>query len=186
MSGASQSIAPAAKAETGPADFETRLRQDDRIELRAWLRLLTCTSLLERVVRRGLREEFGSTLPRLEILAQLEREPAGLTMGDLSQRLMVTNGNVTGLIDRMVAEGLVARRAQPGDRRIQVVRLTASGKQAFDAMAPAHQAWITTMMGALSRAELAQLHALLAKLKHSIVRADGLAPARQAANGDSE
>lgn len=149
-------------------DFETRVSGDDRLELRVWLRLLTCASLIEREVRQRLREAFGITLPRFDLLAQLDRAPDGLTMGALSRRLMVTNGNVTGLIDRLVEEGLVERRTAEQDRRVQQVRLTAAGKRAFDAMTPDHERWITGMMGRLSRAEMAELYTLLARLKASV------------------
>jgi DNA-binding MarR family transcriptional regulator len=160
------------------ADFETRLRSGDRLELRAWLRLLTCTSLIERRVRQHLRDSFGTTLPRFDLLAQLDRAPAGLAMGDLSRRLMVSNGNVTGLIDRMAAEGLVARSTAPGDRRIQLVRLTRAGKAAFDKMTPAHERWIASMMANFGRTELAQLQSLLASLKRSLEATE--APAKRA------
>ena len=115
-------------------DFETAVTGDDRLELRVWLRLLTCCNLIERGVRRNLRDTFDTTLPRFDLLAQLDRAPEGLTMGALSRRLMVSNGNVTGLINRLVEEGLVARRAAKGDRRTQLVKLTAAGGQAFDGM----------------------------------------------------
>jgi DNA-binding MarR family transcriptional regulator len=161
---------------TAPArhrlDFETALRSEDRLELRVWLRLLTCANLIERRVRRRLRETFAITLPRFDLLAQLDRAPEGLTMGALSRRLMVSNGNVTGLIERMRAEGLVERAAAPGDRRVQRVRLTAAGKAVFDAMTPAHESWIAGMMGELGRPEMAELHALLARLKHSVEHAE--------------
>lgn len=157
----------------GRIDFETGLRTEDRLELRVWLRLLTCANMIERRVRRRLRETFDLTLPRFDLLAQLDRAPKGLTMGALSRRLMVTNGNVTGLIDRMRAEGLVERAPAPGDRRVQVVRLTSVGKAAFDAMTPAHESWITAMMAELGRKEMAELLALLARLKRSVAHADG-------------
>ena len=150
-----------------PRDRETSLTKDDRLDLRVWFRLLTCATLIERSVRQGLREEFGITLPRFDLLAQLDRADDGLTMGELSRRLMVTNGNVTGLIDRLVTEGLVARQPSQHDRRAQVVRLTVAGKQAFDSMIPKHQDFIASRLEGLSRAELADLHRLLGKLKSS-------------------
>lgn len=148
-------------------DRESALTKDDRLDLRVWFRLLTCATLIERSVRQGLREEFGITLPKFDLLSQLDRAAEGLTMGELSRRLMVTNGNVTGLIDRLVTEGLVARQPAPHDRRAQLVRLTPAGKQAFDAMIPKHQAFIAERFDGLSRAELAELHRLLGKLKTS-------------------
>lgn len=152
---------------SAPHDRETALTKDDRLDLRVWFRLLTCATLIERSVRQGLREEFGITLPKFDLLSQLDRAAEGLTMGELSRRLMVTNGNVTGLIDRLVTEGLVARQPAPHDRRAQLVRLTPAGKQAFDAMIPKHQDFIADRFDGLSRAELADLHRLLGKLKTS-------------------
>jgi len=149
-------------------DFETTLTSDDRLELRIWLRLLTCTNLIERVVRRRLRRDFGITLPRFDLLAQLDRAPGGLTMGELSRRMMVSNGNVTSLIDRLVAEGMVERRPVPGDRRAQLVRLSPAGKRAFDTMTPAHKAWINDLLGGLDRKEMRALLDLLAELKTSL------------------
>src|SRR5512135_2946428 len=84
-------------------DHESRLHDDHHESLRLWLRLLTCTLLIERRIRARLREDFGTTLPRFDLMAQLERNPAGLRMGELSQRLMVTGGNVTGITDQLVA-----------------------------------------------------------------------------------
>ena len=149
-------------------DYESAVRHDDRLELRVWLRLLTCASMIERRVRHRLREAFDITLPRFDLMAQLDRAPDGLTMGALSRRLMVTNGNVTGLIERMAGEGLVERAPAPEDRRVQVVRLTRTGKAAFDAMTPAHEDWIAGMMGELNRKEMADLYGILARLKHSV------------------
>lgn len=157
-------------AETGASpDLETALTTDDRLELRVWLRLLTCTTLLDGHVRSRLRREFDTTLPRFDLMAQLDRAPDGLTMGALSRRLMVSNGNVTGLIDRLVGEGLVARRPAPGDRRAQVVRLTARGRRAFDRMTPAHQSWVEDLLGGLDRRQMAALYEGLGQLKSSLV-----------------
>lgn len=161
---ASTAPMPAASA---AGDRETAMTKDDRLDLRAWFRLLTCATMIERGVRQGLREDCGITLPRFDLLSQLDRAGDGLTMGELSRRLMVTNGNVTGLIDRLVTEGLVDRQPAPNDRRAQVVRLTPAGKQAFDAMIPMHQAYIAERFQGLPRAELAELHRLLGKLKAS-------------------
>lgn len=140
--------------------------------LRVWLRLLGCSSVVEREVRRRLREEFDTTLPRFDVLAQLHAagrgNAVGMTMSDLSRQLMVTNGNLTGLVERLVSEGLVTRAADPRDRRTQIVRLTASGARALAAMTPAHEAWIDTMFDALTPDERTQLHHLLGRLRSSI------------------
>lgn len=153
-------------------DYETALTEDDRIDLRMWLRLLTCATMIERRVRRGLRERFDTTLPRFDVLAQLDRAPDGLTMGELSARLMVSNGNVTGLTDRLVKEGLVDSQSSPDDRRVQRVTLTEEGRGLFADMAPANRKWIAAMTATLSRDDMAQLYELLAKLKRSVQSAD--------------
>lgn len=151
-------------------DRESGLARDDKLELRVWLRLLTCANLVEGQVRNGLRETFEITLPRFDLLAQLDRAPDGLTMGELSNRLMVSNGNVTGLTERLVSEGLVARLPSTRDRRESRVKLTAQGKRIFDRMTPVHERWIDELFAGLSRTEMAQLLELLGKLKSSLQR----------------
>jgi DNA-binding MarR family transcriptional regulator len=125
---------------TIPLDAETKVAErpdDHKTELRLWLRLLTCTTLIESEVRRRLRENFDVTLPRFDLLAQLDRAPNGITLGELSQRMMVTNGNITGLVDRLEDQSLVKRRPSPKDRRVQYVELTANGRKFFRTMARA-------------------------------------------------
>jgi DNA-binding MarR family transcriptional regulator len=160
-------------------DRESAIDHTDKIQLRVWLRLLTCTNMIEGQVRTRLREDFDTTLPRFDLLAQLEREKQGLTMGELSSRLMVSGGNVTGLVDSLQREGLVERTPHPDDRRRQIIRLTPKGRVAFDAMTPVHEQWIDAMTAELSRAEMAELIRLLGKLKSSIQNA-GTQPRRGA------
>ncbi|MGO8914714.1 MAG: MarR family winged helix-turn-helix transcriptional regulator [Stellaceae bacterium] len=160
-----------ARLQGAAPDRESALLSDDKLELKLWLRLLTCSSLIEGEVRARLRETFATTLPRFDLLAQLDRAPDGLTMGELSSRLMVSNGNVTGLTEALVREGLVSRVPEPEDRRSLRIRLTAPGKHAFDAMTPTHEQWIDQMMAGLTRTEMAHLLELLGKLKHSARRA---------------
>ncbi|MFQ5972642.1 MAG: MarR family winged helix-turn-helix transcriptional regulator [Alphaproteobacteria bacterium] len=155
--------------------FETGVGRDDRLELRLWLRLLTCTTRIEANVRRRLREEFGITLARFDLMAQLDRAPDGLTMGELSRRLMVSNGNVTGLIGRLVSEGLVERRPAPDDRRTQVVRLNRAGRRAFERMTPVHAGWINEMFARMERRDLMALMDMLHRLKASLPAEDGRA-----------
>ena len=146
-------------------DRETAATADDKLELRVWLRLLSCANRIERDVRQELRAAFGMTLPRFDLLSQLERAPEGLTMGELSRRLMVTRGNVTGLIDRLVEEGLVERTPMPTDRRAHIVRLTHKGAAAFREMLPDHEAVVVAKLGAMKRSDLRQLQTLLGRLK---------------------
>ena len=145
-----------------------QLRPDRKLELRLWLRMLACTGRIERTIRSRLREEFDTTLPRFDVLAQLDRAPEGLTMGALSGRLMVSAGNVTGLVNRLAEEGLVATSRLPEDRRTQVVRLTAEGKRAFDRKTPVHEGWIDEMLSGLNQGEAESLYALLGKVRSGL------------------
>ena len=152
------------------SDRETSARPDDHRALRVWLRLLTCTQLIERHIRNELRLRFGTTLPRFDLMSQLERHPEGLKMNELSRRMMVTGGNVTGITDQLVKEGLVERVAQPADRRAYRVRLTRAGSKAFAEMALEHEAWIVSLLSGLSKREHRDLLGLLAKVKqHALV-----------------
>lgn len=146
-------------------DLEARAHGEHPEELRLWLRLLTCTQLIEKQVRNELREQFGTTLPRFDLMSQLERAPDGLKMNELSRRMMVTGGNITGITDQLVAEGLVERVDVEGDRRAWRVRLTARGRRLFNDMAQQHEAWIVDAFAALNPKEIAQLHKLLGKVK---------------------
>ena len=139
-----------------------------KLELRLWLRMLSTTKLISQEVRRRLRAEFNTTLPQFDLLAQLFREPEGLRLGELSKRTMVTNGNVTGLVDRLVAEGLIARESLGGDRRVTVAKLTRRGSAVFAEMAEAHEGWLRDMMGEVDVATRRMLLGHLAALKASV------------------
>ena len=158
-------------AAAGREDRESGSRADDHRALRLWLRLLTCTQLIEGQVRSRLRERFATTLPRFDLMSQLERHPQGLKMNELSRRMMVTGGNVTGITDQLVREGLVTRAAPPDDRRACVVRLTPAGRRQFLRMAESHEAWVVKLVAGLAAPERRQLFELLAKLKRSVNRA---------------
>ena len=152
-------------------DFETDVGAGDGLELRVWLRLLTCSTLIEHGVRHGLHRNFETTLPRFDVLAQLQRAGKPLSMGELSRRLMVTNGNITGLVDRLKSERLVDRRRSDGDRRVQIVSLTPTGAKSFERMAEDNRRWVTAMMAGLSREEKEALFALLGRLKSAVLDA---------------
>jgi DNA-binding MarR family transcriptional regulator len=157
-------------AQSLPVDQESRVGVDDHLSLKLWLRLLTCTNLIETEIKSGLRLEFESTLPRFDLLAQLDRSPEGLLMNELSRRLMVTNGNVTALADQLEAEGLLARTPVENDRRATRLKLTPAGKVQFIGMALVHEGWVAQVFSALDRNEQTQLHQLLAKLKQSLLK----------------
>lgn len=146
-------------------DLEARAHAEHPEELRLWLRLLACTQLVEKRIRTDLRERFDSTLPRFDLMAQLERAPEGLRMNELSRRMMVTGGNVTGITDQLEAEGLVERAEVEGDRRAFRVRLTPRGRRQFNAMAEAHEAWIVDAFAPLNPRDIQTLHGLLGKVK---------------------
>jgi DNA-binding MarR family transcriptional regulator len=151
------------------ADRETIARSEDHHALRIWLRLLTCTQLIERQVRSRLREQFGSTLPRFDLMAQLERHPEGLKMNELSRLLMVTGGNITAIVDQLETEGLVERLDDADDRRAFRIRLTRAGERGFAEMARAHEEWVVELLAGLSRREQDDLLKLLAKVKQHTV-----------------
>ena len=146
-------------------DMEARAHSEHPDALRLWLRLLTCTQLVEKQVRSQLRKRFDTTLPRFDLMAQLERAPAGLKMNEVSRRMMVTGGNVTGITDQLVAEGLVDRVDVAGDRRAYRVCLTAKGRKLFNEMARQHEQWIVEAFSSLSDKDVATLNKLLAKVK---------------------
>ena len=151
--------------DTLPHDLESRVIDDHHQAIKLWLRMLACTMRVETAVRNRLRSEFATTLPRFDLLAQLEREPAGLTMGELSQRLMVTGGNVTGVTDQLEAEGLVKCSPRPNDRRAFTVQLTPAGKRQFRRMAAVHEQWVIELFAGWNADQKSQVYDLLAGLK---------------------
>ena len=170
-------------------DHETRLDDEDHFSLRLWLRILTCSNLIESRIRHHLRRDFDCTLPRFDLLAQLERAD-GLKMSELSQRLMVTGGNVTGLADQLQHEGWLVREPVENDRRATRLRLTDAGRERFSGMARTHEGWVVELLGSLTRDEQRQLHGLLGKLKLGLggsgappAAARRSAPIRRAASG---
>lgn len=138
----------------------TRPRPTDAAEplsksrLRLWLKLLKASGPIEDALRRRLRAEFGTTLPRFDVMSALYRGPGGLKMSEISERLRVSNGNITGIVDRLTDEGLVMRVTVPGDRRATRVRLTPKGRAEFARQAAAHEAWVDEMLGDLAGEEL--------------------------------
>ena len=165
---------PAKAAAPEVLDYETGAAMapaEHAAELRLWLRLLTCSTMIEGEIRRRLRERFDVTLPRFDLMAQLDRAPQGLTLSELSQRMMVSNGNVTGLVERLVESGHLSRRKSAHDRRAHLVALTPRGREAFRAMAAEHETWIADFFADLDPREIDGLMALLGKAKASTRRA---------------
>jgi DNA-binding MarR family transcriptional regulator len=149
-------------------DLATRLTQDHHQSLKLWLRMLSCTVRIENDIRSRLRATFGITLPRFDLMAQLERHPDGLRMGELSKRMMVTGGNVTGITDQLEREKLVVRVPDANDRRVYAVKLTTAGRDAFAEMARVHESWIEELLQDISSDDKAQLITLLSQMKRHL------------------
>lgn len=146
--------------------------------LRVWLRLLKASGTIEQVIRRRLRDEHGTTLPRFDVLAALERNPQGLKMSEVSGLLRVSNGNITGIVERLVEEGLVSREAVPGDRRAFKVCLTPAGREIFALQAAAHAGWIEDLFAGLDAAAMRDFSGMLDAVNHHLEEVEGKNGAR--------
>ena len=136
--------------------------------LRTWLRLLSCETVIEQQLRTLLRQKFSITLPQFDVLSELEHANSPLTMSQLSKELMVSNGNVTGVIDRLEKAELVTRERAEHDRRIQYIELTTTGRREFHKMARHHERWVAEMLSDLSQTEMNKLQQLLLKTRQSV------------------
>ncbi len=136
--------------------------------LRFWLRLLKLSRSIEGTLRERLRAEFGTTLPRFDVLAALDRHSDGLKMSELSSVLKVSNGNVTGIVDRLVDDGCIVRVPVAGDRRAWQVQLTRKGRDEFAVIAAAHEGWVDDLLAGLGPAEAERLIAALDRLSKTM------------------
>jgi DNA-binding MarR family transcriptional regulator len=143
-------VSPRAAAAKAPAARANRSEQSVRL----WLRLLSLHNLVDSELRRRLQEQFGCTLPQFDVLSELERAGEPQTMSQVSRQLMVSNGNLTGVVDRLLREGYVHREESSGDRRVQLISLTEAGRVRFQGMAAAHAAWLEELFGGLARGDL--------------------------------
>lgn len=150
--------------------MDARLSDATHESLRLWLRLLTCTHLIENQVRKSLAARFKTTLPRFDLMAQLERFPNGLQMGELSRRMLVTGGNVTGIVDQLEGAGLILRTEDPTDRRVYLIKLTKEGRRLFGQMAIEHESWIVNLFSAIPKREQRALNESLAHLRAQLTR----------------
>ena len=155
MSAETSALALAPSAGRAGGDPENKER------LRLWIRLLRTSRIIEGELREKLKSEFGSTLPRFDVMSALNWQPDGMLMSDLSRYLLVSNGNVTGIVDRLVADGFVQRARRDGDRRTSVVALTDEGRAAFTRMAVAHAAWVDDLLHSVSAEEARMLASML-------------------------
>ena len=155
-------------AHDAPPDLTARLTGEHHQALKLWLRMLACTTRVEATIRGRLRATFGITLPRFDLMAQLERHPDGLRMGELSKRMMVTGGNVTGIADQLERERLVVRVADPQDGRAYMVKLTPLGRTTFAAMAAVHEDWVADLFRDIPAADKTKMIALLDAMKRHL------------------
>jgi DNA-binding MarR family transcriptional regulator len=134
---------------------------ESKARLRLWIRLLRATRLVEGETRERFKTLFNVTLPRFDVMAALYRKPDGMLMSEISRFLLISNGNVTGIVDRLVSDGFVVRAQRDGDRRTSFVRLTSKGRAAFTDMSAAHESWIDGLLGGITGREAEQLSAKL-------------------------
>ncbi len=150
--------------------LDSRVTDETHESLRLWLRLLACSHLVENHVRKSLAARFKTTLPRFDLMAQLERFPEGLQMGELSRRMLVTGGNVTGIVDQLEGAGSIVRTEDPADRRAYLVKLTKEGRRLFGQMAAEHESWIVNLFSGLPKREQRILNESLSHLRTQLTR----------------
>lgn len=140
--------------------------------LRLWLKLLKASRLIEDEVRRRLRAQYDWTLPRFDVMSALSRAPDGLRMSEISKLLKVSNGNITGIVDKLTDEGMALRVSVPGDRRAQLVRLTAKGQAIFRDHSTAHEAWIDEILKGLDGDDIEGMILRLERLNDALSKED--------------
>lgn len=143
-------------------------RSHSKEGIRTWLRLLSCEKSIERQLRGRFRDHFTVTLPQFDVLAELQRAGKPLTMSQLSSELMVSNGNITGVVDRLEKGGYVRRDRCKQDRRIQFIALTPAGAKEFRQMARRHEKWLDELFSGLTVADMDDLQKLLLKARNSV------------------
>jgi DNA-binding MarR family transcriptional regulator len=134
---------------------------ESKARLRLWIRLLRASRLIEGITRERLKAQFNATLPRFDVMSALYRQPDGMLMSEISRFLMVSNGNVTGIVERLVSDGFVARSQRNGDRRTSFISLTRKGRASFANMAAAHESWVDELLGGVTVRDAEQLSAKL-------------------------
>ncbi len=148
--------------------MDQRTHTGEHADIRLWLRLLYCASHIETALQSKLTAEFGMSLARFDLLAQLERAQTGLTMTELSRQMMVSNGATTSLVDRLAEDGLLQRGAHPSDRRTTIISLTDQGRARFLEIAREHESWVIGLLEGLSAEAKSELLSGLGALKQHL------------------
>lgn len=163
---------------TDAPDLESRLQPGDPHTLQLWLRIASCCTLIENELRRRLRIQFDTTLPRFDLMAQLARSNDGVKMSDLSRRMMVSSGNITGIVDQLERSDLIRRVRPEKDRRSTLVYLTPKGRKTFAKISEAHEQWLTELFSGLQESRSHHLLDMLGELKHATRKhlANGASP----------
>jgi DNA-binding MarR family transcriptional regulator len=168
-----RTASPRKKTSARPAGAKPRATaRNGHEDIRLWLRLLYCSSHIESIMQSRIKNEFGISLARFDLMAQLERVGGDLTMSEVSRRMMVSNGATTSLVDKLVEDGLVQRKAHPEDRRTTLLHLTPQGRERFLAMAAEHEDWIVTLLADLSGGAKKDLLSGLGALKQHLEKLD--------------
>lgn len=144
------------------------IKRNGRDSLRLWLQLITLTTVVEKKIRRNFKTEFETTLPRFDIMATLERSGQKMTMGELTKRLLVSKGNVTGVVASLEKQGLLKRERDLDDKRTHYLSLTVKGRREFEAQAKAHQGWVNDYFSGMEMGELSVMVEQLSRLKETI------------------
>jgi DNA-binding MarR family transcriptional regulator len=145
---------------------------DNQMSVRLWLRMLSATMVVEKRLRRRFADRFGTTLPRFDVLAALNRNRGGMTMSALSRALLVSNGNVTALVQTLTRDTYVVVRPSDEDGRVSLVALTDRGAAHFAEMADTHRQWIEAMFGGVTTSQQTKIYALLGVVKASLAEED--------------
>jgi DNA-binding MarR family transcriptional regulator len=161
-------LKPVAFRARGRVNGATEFDQRGHLELRLWLRMISCSMKIESILSQRLRKEFKTSMARFDVMSQLERFPDGLTMSELSRQLVVSNGAITGLVDKLAEAGLVTRREDPKDRRSTIVRLARKGRENFLRMARRHEEWVVSILGELTAEAQSELLQNLTLLQRNL------------------
>jgi DNA-binding MarR family transcriptional regulator len=156
---------------TGPHDVWRESAEGTRnAETQVWHALLAIHGSVFSRLSRALSREFGITLAKYDVLAQLYRVPEGLTQSDLSRQLKVTGGNVTGLVRRLISDGLISRETSASDRRAFVVQLTGKGRSVYLSARERHDALLAGFFDAVAPDRLTEIRTMLDQLSQALIQ----------------